>query len=207
MAATAQRSITVRGPADRSRRAATQSAILEGTRRLLEQGSPLASLSVERIVREAGVSRATFYLHFKGKQELIERLAEQQLVTWRVLGSEILDDPAFTREQVERTVDEAVDEWDRQRHVLGALVEVAEYDPAAKAAWGGLLEGMGADFGRVIAQRRPELSEERARSLGTVIVLMIERCCHQLLDVRAEGFDRAEVSAALAEAVWQIATP
>lgn len=54
----------------RPRSEAVERAILEGTMKLLEDGVPLAELSIERIARTAGVGKATIYRRWSGKEEL-----------------------------------------------------------------------------------------------------------------------------------------
>ena len=59
------------GPArGRPRSEAVERAILEGVMRLLEEGVPLAELSIERVARTAGVGKATIYRRWSGKEEL-----------------------------------------------------------------------------------------------------------------------------------------
>ncbi|MBV7694732.1 TetR/AcrR family transcriptional regulator [Streptomyces sp. TRM70350] len=59
------------GPArGRPRSEAVERAIIEGTMQLLEEGVPLAELSIERIARTAGVGKATIYRRWRGKEEL-----------------------------------------------------------------------------------------------------------------------------------------
>ncbi|MFF0225555.1 TetR/AcrR family transcriptional regulator [Streptomyces sp. NPDC004629] len=59
------------GPArGRPRSEAVERAILEGVMKLLEDGVPLAELSIERIARTAGVGKATIYRRWSGKEEL-----------------------------------------------------------------------------------------------------------------------------------------
>ncbi|MFC9910941.1 TetR/AcrR family transcriptional regulator [Streptomyces sp. NPDC059862] len=59
------------GPArGRPRSEAVERAIIEGTMKLLEDGVPLAELSIERIARTAGVGKATIYRRWSGKEEL-----------------------------------------------------------------------------------------------------------------------------------------
>jgi AcrR family transcriptional regulator len=45
-------------------------AIVEGVMKLLEDGVPLAELSIERVARTAGVGKATIYRRWSGKEEL-----------------------------------------------------------------------------------------------------------------------------------------
>ena len=54
----------------RPRSEAAERAIIEGTMKLLEDGVPLAEISVERIARTAGVGKATIYRRWSGKEEL-----------------------------------------------------------------------------------------------------------------------------------------
>ncbi|MFF8727694.1 TetR/AcrR family transcriptional regulator [Streptomyces sp. NPDC015171] len=59
------------GPArGRPRSEAAERAILEGVMKLLEEGVPLAELSIERVARTAGVGKATIYRRWSGKEEL-----------------------------------------------------------------------------------------------------------------------------------------
>ncbi|WP_210586874.1 TetR/AcrR family transcriptional regulator [Streptomyces sp. GESEQ-35] len=59
------------GPArGRPRSEAVERAIVEGVVKLLEEGVPLAELSIERIARTAGVGKATIYRRWSGKEEL-----------------------------------------------------------------------------------------------------------------------------------------
>ncbi|MEU6354322.1 TetR/AcrR family transcriptional regulator [Streptomyces sp. NPDC047072] len=59
------------GPArGRPRSEAVERAIIEAVIKLLEEGVPLAELSIERIARTAGVGKATIYRRWNGKEEL-----------------------------------------------------------------------------------------------------------------------------------------
>lgn len=60
------------GPArgGRPRSEAAERAIIESVMRLLEDGVPLAELSIERVARTAGVGKATIYRRWSGKEEL-----------------------------------------------------------------------------------------------------------------------------------------
>ena len=63
----------------RPRSEAVERSITEGVLKLLEDGVPLAELSIERIARTAGVGKAAIYRRWSGKEELfvdIVRAAE-----------------------------------------------------------------------------------------------------------------------------------
>ncbi|MET7284832.1 TetR/AcrR family transcriptional regulator [Streptomyces sp. NPDC005573] len=54
----------------RPRSEAVERAIVEAVMKLLEDGVPLAELSIERVARTAGVGKATIYRRWSGKEEL-----------------------------------------------------------------------------------------------------------------------------------------
>ena len=58
------------GAKGRPRSEAVERAILEGVMKLLEDGVPLAEISIERVARTAGVGKATIYRRWSGKEEL-----------------------------------------------------------------------------------------------------------------------------------------
>ena len=49
--------------------------MLAATEKLLVEGVSFTELGVQRIATEAGIARSTFYLYFRGKTELLVRLA------------------------------------------------------------------------------------------------------------------------------------
>ncbi|QKV95316.1 TetR/AcrR family transcriptional regulator [Streptomyces sp. NA02950] len=55
----------------RPRSAAADAAIIEAALRLLEEGTTVDGLSIERIAREAGVGKATVYRRWPGKEALM----------------------------------------------------------------------------------------------------------------------------------------
>lgn len=65
-------------PASRSQKDAKKRIeIIEALNTLMMQGAHFSEISVADIVTEAGISRSTFYLHFSGKDALIEALITQ----------------------------------------------------------------------------------------------------------------------------------
>lgn len=67
-----------RRQADRyaARSAATQNQMMSALERLLDSGEKYSEISVQQILEEAGVSRATFYAHFHGKSDVLVRLTD-----------------------------------------------------------------------------------------------------------------------------------
>ena len=75
-----------------------ESRLLAASERLLEKGHTFATLSIEQLTTEAGISRGTFYLHFKDKGELVARLMDffveelgKNLGTWTANAANAAD--------------------------------------------------------------------------------------------------------------------
>jgi AcrR family transcriptional regulator len=92
------------GPArGRPRSEAVERAIIEGVMKLLEEGVPLAELSIERIARTAGVGKATIYRRWSGKEELfVDVVRAAEPVDPPLPGTSMRDDLVVLLEQVRR---------------------------------------------------------------------------------------------------------
>jgi AcrR family transcriptional regulator len=92
------------GPArGRPRSEAVERAIVDGVVKLLEEGVPLAELSIERIARTAGVGKATIYRRWSGKEALfvdVVRTAEPP--DPELPGTSMRDDIVALLEQLRR---------------------------------------------------------------------------------------------------------
>jgi AcrR family transcriptional regulator len=203
------RGFTVQASVGRERRAATRQQILDALRRLLVAGAPVAGLSVERIVSEAGVSRATFYVHFAGKAEVVTALSDQDMEPWLAHALPVLADPTSDREAFAVIVRELLASWRRHAAVSASLVELSEYDAGVREAWHGVVHRLAGELAEHLERRwagRAAATAADPRAIAEVIAWMVERVCHQT--VRAQdGRDDDRVAAALAEAIWRIIEP
>lgn len=202
------RAFTVQARAGRRRREATQEKILAAFRELLETGSPVAAMSVDRICEAAGVSRSTFYAHFPDKTELIARLAAEDSEPWMALAEPVLADPAAGREDVERVVRTLVTNWREHAVVGAAIIELAEYDAAAHDAWQATISGMAQTVADHLRLRWAGRESEHADpdTVAEVLAWMVERCCHKMLPADAPADDEQAI-AALTEVVWRVLEP
>ncbi|WP_190138744.1 TetR/AcrR family transcriptional regulator [Streptomyces longispororuber] len=91
------------GVRGRPRSEAVERAILEGVIGLLEEGVPLAELSIERIARTAGVGKATIYRRWSGREELFVDVLRTLEAPASVLpGTSMRDDLVALLEQIRR---------------------------------------------------------------------------------------------------------
>ncbi|MFI8290762.1 TetR/AcrR family transcriptional regulator [Streptomyces sp. ms191] len=87
----------------RPRSEAAERAILAAATSLLEEGVPLADLSIERIARTAGVGKATIYRRWPGKEELFVDLLRSVEPPDPVLpGTSVRDDLVTLLESLRR---------------------------------------------------------------------------------------------------------
>jgi TetR/AcrR family transcriptional regulator, ethionamide resistance regulator len=195
---------TIQARSGRRRRQATVAEILDATRRLLTAGTPVASLSVERIVDEAGIARATFYLHFPDKHALIARLAEDEIAWREQIGAEVLADPALERATLDAIMLEIVARWSADRPILSAIIELAEYDAHVHGIWSDAMrqvaEKAAAQF-RARWRRSPATAPPDSDTIAEIFTWMFERCCHQML--RGPG-DVERVAGSMAEIIWRV---
>lgn len=205
---TTARAFTVQARAGRRRREATQEKILAAFRELLETGSPVAAMSVDRICEAAGVSRSTFYAHFPDKTELIARLAAEDSEPWMALAEPVLADPASGREDVERVIRTLVANWRAHAVVGAAIIELAEYDAAARDAWRATIAGMAQTVADHLRLRWAGRESEHADPdiVAEVLAWMVERCCHKMLPADEPAGDERAI-AALTEVVWRVLEP
>ena len=113
-----------------------ESRLLAAVERLLETDTNFTALSVERLAREAGISRATFYLYFKDKSDLIERLirhVEDEVVSAGGMWFEHAEDADY--EELKRAMHRFMDAYREHRAVLRAAAETAAYDEDVNEAY------------------------------------------------------------------------
>ncbi len=192
------------------RRAGTRRDLLDATVRLLDEGATQATLSIADISREAQVSRATFYGHFRDRTELIVALAEEQIAWLTEAGRPAPPsaDPraarALSRDAVRGSVATLVAGWQARRSVLSSIIEVAEHDAAVRRLWVGGIHDV-AEVAREVFVGH--WRSGRGAAPGDALVVsealawMIERSCHQMLAGRTEP---EQVVDALTEIVCRV---
>ncbi len=183
--------------------AATRDALLDATKRLLAGGATFAALKVEHIVEEAGMSRATFYLHFRDKSELVTALAADQ-VAWRdEIGAEALADPNLERDTLDAMIATIVARWVENRAVLSAIIEVPEYDPTMADTWRTAMHDVAEKSAQQLRLRWAGRSDgpHDPDTVAEIFTWMFERSCHQIL---RDPSREAAVAESIAEIIWRV---
>ncbi|NVN48430.1 Transcriptional regulator, AcrR family [Mycolicibacterium hippocampi] len=169
------------------------------------EGASFTELSVDRLATEAGISRASFYIYFEDKGDLLRRLATQVFDDltrgaqrwWSVSDRR---DPA----DVHAAMSGIIAIYRQHQPVLVALNEMAAYDAAVGDTYRELLAGVIESFTAVVAGGQAAgtiRSQLPPETTASALVWMVERTCHQNLPVKPATFD-AELADVLTEIAW-----
>ncbi|MGH3633381.1 MAG: TetR/AcrR family transcriptional regulator [Mycobacterium sp.] len=187
------------------RREQIERRLLDATERLMADGTSFTELSVDRLATEAGMSRATFYVYFEDKGDLVRRLAGQVFgdlaaaaerwwsVSWR-------HDP----DDVRAAMEAIIASYRRHQPLLVALGEMAGYDPSVGATYRDQLTAISGRLTRVIEDGQGDGAIRCALSAATAastLTWMVERTCQQNLPGTPPAYD-AELATTLTEIVW-----
>jgi AcrR family transcriptional regulator len=187
------------------RREQIERRLLDATERLMRDGASFTELSVDRLATEAGMSRASFYVYFEDKGDLVRRLAGQVFgdladaaerwwsVAWR-------RDP----DDVHAAIAAIIASYRRHQPLLVALNEMAAYDPLVGAAYRDQLDRISGRVTRVIEDGQADGSIRHtlpAATTASALTWMVERACQQNLPGAPAEYD-AELATALSEIVW-----
>jgi len=115
------------------RRGEVQGKLLAALERQLEQGTSLADVKVSDLASDAGISRATFYIHFQDKVDLIEEwLLETIKALYEVSNEWYSASPDLTREQLRELLGGVFDAYRERLTLMSAMHETALYDEALR---------------------------------------------------------------------------
>nr|AKB95183.1 transcriptional regulator,tetR family [uncultured bacterium] len=188
---------------DTATRRRNRNRILDAATELLSTGEPLTKLSIRRIAKSAGISRATFYLHFKSKHDLIAALAKRETDPWIELAAPALDAGSISRADMEQVARGAIDLYRTHRGVLAGIIELAEYDDETRQAWRETIHEFANRFQVAIQRWRLDLSEPEAKQLARMIVWGGERFLHQEVGDADAGSDQLHLWT-LTELAWRL---
>lgn len=187
------------------RRQAIEPRLMDAARRLMTDGESFTELSIDRLATEAGISRATFYIYFEDKGDLMRRIATRVFTEladdaqqwWDVIGRH---DP----HDVELAMQRIIASYRRHQTFITALNEMSSYDATVAATYRQLLGDISAGLAEVIRNGQNDGSIRPGLPAGataSALTWMVERACHQNLPYQPTDLD-AELSSALAQITW-----
>lgn len=153
-------------------RKATERGLLDATVALLDEGRAFAEISIEQIVRGAGVSRPTFYSYFRDKRALILQLGEgvrQSLIESAEPWLSVVDG------DVERSLVALLQTYQQSASTVRAIMEAATYDEEVAAFWRVLHDGFLPRVEERIAAAVANITPEDALARAYSLIWMTER--------------------------------
>ena len=173
-----------RPDAPTEKRQATESAVLQAMEELLAEGTPYATLSVERIATRAGISRTAFYFYFADKRELLMRLASELADELYGEADAWWSGAGDGSEQLTAAVGKIARLYRAHSPLVCAIVEVAAYDEVVGPFWRALVgRFVDASAQRIATEieagRAPSALVPHATSFA--LVWMTERALYQML--------------------------
>jgi len=187
------------------RRAEITQQLLEATERLMAEGLSFTELSVDKLATEAGISRATFYIYFEDKRQLLLELTRQvtaELGAAASLWFDVADQP--TAEIARGSVRQIIAVFRRHQAVLAAIAELASYDPVVAEAHRAIVHAVARQAQGALDRAVAAGAAGPAHSWETSCALswMIERTCQQMVRHSPPEADDA-IADALTEIVWR----
>ncbi|WP_440101625.1 TetR/AcrR family transcriptional regulator [Streptosporangium sp. H16] len=134
-------SVTRRRKDGAERPAPAEAQLLAAVERLLKRGEVFTEISVRQIIEEAGLSRATFYAHFRDKSQLLIRLSDTLRGSLVELARKW--DPSAGEDGAARYAkffEEVIAIHRENFATLSALRELATYDPTVRDFYSADLE-------------------------------------------------------------------
>lgn len=160
---------------------------------------------IEDVAAAAGASRATFYLHFKSKldivRELLAPLRAESEKLYRELDS--LDEPSW--DELYRWMDRAVDYWHRNHAAISAVNEAVAVESEIASDFMTAVQDSAAAMTNHLA-RWSGTEQETARLRSSMFILQLERVCFFWV-IRGVPFDREIALTALTDSFWTALHP
>ena len=147
--------------------------LLGALERLLADGASITAVSVDALAREAGIARATFYLHFRDKGDLIARLiarVENEVVGAGGLWFERAEDASWA--DLRAALQRFLAVYRKHHAILSAAADTASYDADVAALYRRMIDRFVAESRRAIARidgrgrARPSLPGMLAETLS-----------------------------------------
>ena len=113
----------------------TRRRLIEGALAAFERKG-YAATTIDDIVAEANASRATFYLHFKSKADVVLVVTETLGRRWRELYVELTSGGRLSRDELYEWLDGMVENYQTNRASLDAIDHAVAIEPeVAEVGW------------------------------------------------------------------------
>jgi TetR/AcrR family transcriptional regulator, ethionamide resistance regulator len=196
---------TLADPAVAARREQLSRRLLPVMERMLEDES-FIEISIERLVREADVSRSGFYMYFADKGDLLRAMTTDVMGDLFDVAQRWWRLPAgATKQELRAALDGIAAAYVPHRKIMSAIVEAASYDRAVATVWDQLMEQ--AQLMVVDHIKREQKSGDIRTSVDVKrtaawLTWMLERGLQQLV-ATAEADEQERLLQALTDIMWR----
>lgn len=159
--------------------------LIEAFERLLAQGESFTTISIERLAQEADLVRATFYLHFRNKGELVDYLMKNVSKELKTAAIHTLrKSEKLGRAEFQDFMREAVELHFRHRSAIRAMAEVAAYDAKVAKTYRSFWQTQAADTRLVFERLRAagNAHPDAEPEIADLVIWTAERGCAQMLN-------------------------
>lgn len=196
----------------RRSRAATDAAppaamdrLVEAFERLLARGESFTTISVEELAREAGMARATFYLHCRNKGQLVSHAMQAvQLQLKTAARARLKKSGSYGRAEFQTFMREVVEILFQHRHAIWAMNEVSAYDPQVQAVFAEFMDQRTREIQRTLDQLARQGAAHPAAHAGLARMLAwtIERSFCKMLSEHSTPEEREALADMLTHTLW-----
>jgi AcrR family transcriptional regulator len=186
----------------------TRSRLLEAARTVMVERGYLAT-TIEDIASEAGASRATFYLHFSGKAEVVEALIENGVASaverYKALDLLLVDDGPGARDAFRGWLSAWLGIWAEGTAAQAAFTQAAAMEPSVERRLMATTPIL-VDALEHAPWRRPGMPPEEAarlRDRALMLELMTQRV-FQVVSAGLMAFPEAALIDFLLELWWDV---
>jgi len=188
-----------------ARRADVRARLLTAVEEMLDEGTAFAAISVGALASRAGISRASFYIHFQDKIDLLEDwLLESRRDLLEAAQAWHHADPSLTRDELRTALAGIVHTYRARMGLMGAAHEIALYDAGLRQDFAAAFEEHFASLRKHVAagQRTGDIVPGLlAAETAQWLVVMLERAPPNL-DRDASDREIARYVDAVTEIVW-----
>jgi len=179
--------------------------LVEAFERLLSRGENFTTISVEQLAKEAGVARATFYLHFRNKGQLVSHAMQAvQLELKAAARARLKKAGSYGRAEFQVFMREVVEILFQHRHAVWAMNEVSAYDPEVQAVFVDFMARRTAEIQRTLDALARQGAAHPAAPAGLALMLAwtIERSFGKMLNGQSTPPERAALADMLTHTIW-----
>jgi len=190
-----------RSPAERPK---IEDRLLLAMEQLLEQGHRFSAVSIEQLTGAAGLARATFYLHFRDKGELVTRLMQRvrdEIVASAGLWFEQAE--LARREDMRRALRGILGVYQKHHVIIDAVVETARSDAQVAQLWREVLDALCAESRSAVAKlRQAGRADEAATPLLADVLTWSVNYCAMHYGPRLRGAALEKLTDTLTHICW-----